>query len=112
MKIDLPPLHPKQIEVAQSSARFKVICAGRRGGKTRLAVVAGLAELLQHGAVMWVAPSYDKANIGWRLFEELCSQLPMIELRRGERRIIEPGGGWLSVLSADSEGDYAARGRV
>jgi len=110
MKIDLPPLHPKQIEVAQSSARFKVICAGRRGGKTRLAVVAGLAELLQHGAVMWVAPSYDKANIGWRLFEELCSQLPMIELRRGERRIIEPGGGWLSVLSADSEGGLRGEG--
>ena len=34
----LPLLHPAQEEVAHSEARWKVLCAGRRFGKTRLGV--------------------------------------------------------------------------
>ena len=34
----LPTLHPAQEEVAKSEARWKVLCAGRRFGKTRLGV--------------------------------------------------------------------------
>ena len=34
----LPPLHKGQLEVAQSDARWKILCAGRRFGKTRLGV--------------------------------------------------------------------------
>ena len=109
MNVNLPPLHPRQAEIAQDAARFRVVCCGRRFGKTRLSVVLGLAELLRGGAVMWVAPSFDKANIGWRLFEQLCSQLPMVNLRRGERRI-EAGAGWLTVNSADSEGGLRGEG--
>lgn len=40
MKIRIPafPLHPKQREIMEAKARFKVISAGRRFGKTLLAV--------------------------------------------------------------------------
>lgn len=110
MNVTLPALHSKQAEIAASAARFRVVCCGRRFGKTRLAVVLALAELLQGGAVMWVAPSFDKAMIGWRLFEELCIQLPMVSLKRGERRIVTDSGGWISVLSADSEGGLRGEG--
>ena len=110
MNITLPPLHPRQAEIAQHPARFRVVCCGRRWGKTRLSVVLGLAELLQGGAVMWVAPSFPKAEIGWRLFEELCVQLPMVKVSRGERRLEIPGGGWLNALSADSEGGLRGEG--
>ncbi len=109
MNITLPPLHPRQAEIAQHQARFRVVCCGRRFGKTRLSVVLGLAELLQGGAVMWIAPSFPKADIGWRLFEELCVQLPMVKVEQGGRRI-EAGGGWLSVMSADSEGGLRGEG--
>jgi len=110
MNITLPALHPRQAEIAHSEARFRVVCCGRRFGKTRLAVVLALAELLQGGAVMWVAPSFSKTEIGWRLFEELCVQLPMVTVRRGERRLTVPGGSWLSALSADSEGGLRGEG--
>ena len=110
MNITLPALHSRQAKIAQSEARFRVVCCGRRFGKTRLAVVLALAELLQGGAVMWIAPSFDKAMIGWRLFEELCLQLPMVTLRRGERRITTASGGWISVLSADAEGGLRGEG--
>ena len=37
-KVKLPELHSGQLEVASSNARFKVLVAGRRWGKTRLGV--------------------------------------------------------------------------
>lgn len=38
------PLWPHQLEVARSSARYRVICAGRRSGKTRLFGVLALHQ--------------------------------------------------------------------
>ena len=35
---ELPSLHPAQKKVAESEARWKILCAGRRFGKTRLGV--------------------------------------------------------------------------
>lgn len=110
MNITLPALHAKQSEIAHNPARYKVVDCGRRWGKTRLAVILAMAEMLKGGAVMWVAPSYDKANIGWRLFEELCIQLPMVNVMRGERRITTAAGGWINVLSADSQGGLRGEG--
>lgn len=37
-KVKLPELHSGQLNVASSKARFKVLVAGRRWGKTRLSV--------------------------------------------------------------------------
>ena len=110
IEISLPRLHPMQSEIAYHPARYKVVDCGRRWGKTRLAVVLGLSELLKGGATMWIAPSYDKSNIGFRLFEELCSQLPMVTVLRGERRITTAAGGWINVLSADSQGGLRGEG--
>jgi len=108
--ITLPPLHRSQADIVHSPARFKVVCCGRRFGKTRLAVLMAVAEMLSGGAVMWVAPSFDKAMIGWRLFEEVGRQIPLMTLRRGERRIVYPNGGWIAVYSADSEGGLRGEG--
>ena len=45
-------LRRDQWRVALSPARFRVLAAGRRWGKTRLAVIAGLVEALQSGTVL------------------------------------------------------------
>jgi len=105
----MPPLHPAQVKIANSEARFRVVCCGRRFGKTRLAVLLSLAEMLRGGAVLWTAPTHDKAMIGWRLFEELAAQVPGVVVQRGSGRI-EYGGGWISVRSADSEGGLRGEG--
>ena len=34
----LPPLHEAQLKVTESDARWKILCAGRRFGKSRLGV--------------------------------------------------------------------------
>lgn len=68
-------LLPWQKEVLNDPARFKVICAGRRCGKSRLAVVNLLIEGLKcpkGSGVMYVAPTQGQARvIIWSLLLDL-----------------------------------------
>ena len=45
----LPALHEGQLKVANSEARWKILCAGRRFGKTRLGVQMCLEVALRGG---------------------------------------------------------------
>ena len=72
-------LHPKQFEVWEDPHRFKVVCAGRRWGKSILAVVAALTQIGEGrdkiGAI--VAPTYQQAkDIYWRDPQKLFSLIP------------------------------------
>lgn len=61
------PLSPSQKLVADSNKRFKVVCAGRRFGKSVLALRT-IAEVARHpdSKVMYVAPTYQMCrNIVW-----------------------------------------------
>jgi len=67
-------LHPGQNEVFANRARFKVIAAGRRWGKSRLAAVTLLSKALQSTAkdVWYVAPTFQQArDIMWSVLLEL-----------------------------------------
>lgn len=65
-------LHPAQLEIFQSPARFKVAACGRRFGKSHLAVVAMLIEALKdenefgydlrNKDVFYVAPTFQQAK--------------------------------------------------
>ena len=65
----LPLLHPAQEEVAHSEARWKVLCAGRRFGKTRLGVQLCIQAALEGKRAWWVAPTFSIARVGWRAIE-------------------------------------------
>ncbi|MCR4301460.1 MAG: phage terminase large subunit [Sulfuricaulis sp.] len=109
IEVSLPPLHRGQLEITRDPARFRVVSAGRRFGKTRLAAALSIAAILQQQAVMWVAPAYPIADIGWRMLSHLAKQMPGIEIRQGDRRITS-GRGWVQVRSADSEGGLRGEG--
>ena len=75
-------LHPKQMEILKSKARFKIVAAGRRGGKTYLSAVMllimGLQNENKHGysladkRVFYVAPTFDQGKrIMWDLIKIL-----------------------------------------
>ena len=64
--IDFPELHPAQEEVRDSEARWKILCAGRRFGKSRLGVQLCMQKALDGGRVWWVAPTFAIARVGWR----------------------------------------------
>lgn len=96
-----PPLHPGQQEVFDSTARFKVVCCGRRWGKTHLGVLMCVLVAAMGGRAWWIGPSYPVAGIGWRLLKQITAVIPGIEIRESDRMIVFPSGGVVQVKSAD-----------
>lgn len=67
-------LHPKQIDVFNDEHRFKIVAAGRRFGKSRLAAWVLLIEALKSTEkdCFYVAPTYQQAkDIMWGVLKEL-----------------------------------------
>jgi hypothetical protein len=68
-----------QKEVFNSSARFKIVAAGRRCGKSRLSAITLLIEGLncpEGAAVMYIAPTLGQARaIIWDLIHDLGRQV-------------------------------------
>ncbi len=67
-------LHPKQTEVFNDEHRFKVVAAGRRFGKSRLAALTLIIEALKSKEkdVFYVAPTFQQAkDIMWTVLKEL-----------------------------------------
>jgi hypothetical protein len=101
--VTLPELHPGQMQVAEHPARFKVLAAGRRWGKSRLAsLLCLIVALNERGRVWWVGPSHPQASGAWRDLRELARQIPGCHVREDERRITMPSGGVVEVKSAES----------
>lgn len=60
-------LHATQIQVVQSKARFRVLCCGRRWGKTTLAIeeIKGRSAI-PNSRIAYIAPTYQQArDIAW-----------------------------------------------
>ena len=67
-------LHDKQREVFDDTSRFRIVAAGRRFGKSRLAAWLLLIEGLQSVSkdIFYVAPTYQQArDIMWGVLKEL-----------------------------------------
>lgn len=74
-------LHPKQMEVFRSPARFRVVVAGRRWGKTALSRVLIITRSKKKKAKIWyVAPTYKMAKqIMWN---DLLDAIPKRWIRK------------------------------
>ena len=108
--IKLPPLHPRQREIALDDARFKVAAAGRRFGKTRLGAALCMMTAGAGGRAWWVAPTYPVAQVGWRLIRRMALQIPGAEVRQAERIATLPNGGEIQVRSADNPDSLRGEG--
>jgi predicted phage terminase large subunit-like protein len=108
--VTLPPLHSGQQAVADSPARFKVLAAGRRWGKTVLGVALCLEEALLGGRTWWVSKSYKTAAEGWREVKWLATQIPGSDVHEGDKILRLPGGGSMEVRSADEPGSLRGAG--
>ena len=91
------PLHDGHIDIVNDIARYKVIAAGRRYGKTLITVLMALATLMQINRRVWiVAPDFSLTEKVFReLYYILVVQLKII--RPGK-----PGGG----RARNQRGDY------
>ena len=108
IQIDVHP-HPGQAEVHRNPARFKVLAAGRRWGKTRLGVNECIDVATKGGRAWWVAPSYKTSEVGWRPLRRMGGKIGA-EVRRVDRMINLPGGGSVQVRSADDPDSLRGEG--
>ena len=75
-------LHPAQLEIFNSTARFKVVSAGRRFGKSRLAAWILIIKALQSESkdVFYIGPTFQQAkDIMWNMLKELLQDTDLIE---------------------------------
>lgn len=105
-----PHLHAGQLEVHNSPARFKVLAAGRRWGKTRLGVNECIGVAVQGKRAWWVSPSYKTSEVGWRPLRKICRKIPGAEIRLADRMVTFPGGGFVAVRSADNPDSLRGEG--
>lgn len=112
--IILPYPLDHQIRVLLDPARFKVLVAGRRWGKTVMGlimVVTGHGPdvngkskykgALQGGMIWWIAPTYGIASLIWRDLKDSLAGA-WTDKREDERWILLPSGGSITVKSADN----------
>lgn len=102
MNLDIKLL-PWQTEVWNDKTRFKVIAAGRRTGKSRLAAWMLIVEALQtdKGHVWYIAPTQGQArDIMWQILLELAH--PVIESSHvNNMQIRLVNGSTISLKGAD-----------
>ena len=95
--------------VHNSPARFKVLAAGRRWGKTRLGVFECLDAASQGKRAWWVAPTYKLGDVGWRPLRRFGYRVGA-EVKKADRQIILPSGGEITVRSADNPDSLRGEG--
>lgn len=84
--------HPAQSQIASDKHRFRVICCGRRFGKTTLAIeeIKGCAALRPGSRIAYIAPTYQQArDIAWaQLKKELVQAADLINESRLEIKLV------------------------
>jgi len=99
------PLSAAQQKIAQDTTRFRVVIAGRRFGKTHLAI----RELCYHaripGQEVWyVAPTYRQAKmITWKKLREKITDLRWAKkINEAELTIVLKNGSTIALKGADN----------
>jgi len=95
--------HPKQMEIHQSDARFKIIPCGRRFGKSRYAAYEVILNALRlKEEVTWiVAPRYAQTMIMWRMIKKYLPKEYVLNIREGEKSIELLNGHTIWAKSGD-----------
>ncbi len=89
MRIELPNPHTNQQKIIDSKARFRVVLAGRRFGKSELSQIEIIVNALQGKQVFYVTPTYNLARV---FFDQLAKAVPF-ESNKSELSIKFPNGG-------------------
>lgn len=99
-------LHAKQLEVWKSNARFRVLVAGRRWGKTWMAITDLIISALSNPKAyyFYVAPSYRQAkHIAWRTLKDFMPSEVDCNYNESELSCELPNGSRIELKGADNE---------
>lgn len=100
--IYLPQLRQDQWDIASHPAKIKVICMGRRWGKTVMSGAIAISTAAAGGRVAWVVPTYKNGRPLWRFVKQAIRNLPDVRKNETERIIEFPNGGFLAIYSAEN----------
>lgn len=96
-------LHDAQKKVVLDRHRFRVVCAGRRGGKTELAVaeMAGKAYSKKGRHIAYIAPTLQQArDIAWTKLVQVCAPITIKKLESPSHSLtVQTADGGKSVIS-------------
>ena len=93
-----------QCEVFRSDRRFRVLVAGRRFGKTYLALVELCRAAWGSGRTVWyVAPTYKQAKrVAWRALKEMTREFWEGKPNETDLSIRLRAGGTIALRGADN----------
>jgi len=95
--------HDKQKPIIHPSARFNVIAAGRRFGKTESQKLRAIYMVMEGQNVWWVNPTFDNTYETWMDFLTFFEQFtPRENINKSRRQIFTPTGGSIRMLGADN----------
>ena len=98
--------HSSQRTVFDSDARFRVLVAGRRFGKTRLAIMELIIKALaKEKALFWyVSPSYRQSKmIAWKMLKDLAPKFLIAKTNESELSITFKNNTCIELKGADNE---------
>lgn len=99
----LPALRPDQLTIVMHPAKQKVLCAGRRWGKSVLGGVLTMNVLRQHGRAAWIVPTYRNGRSLWRWARLVAAPLRgAVDISQAERMMTTRRGGLFGIYSADN----------
>ena len=105
-------LLPKQREVLEHPARFKVLCCGRRWGKSRAAayiiIISALAKPDQ--TFFLVSPTYPQTKIIWRMLKKYLPKESVKRIMEGELYIELKNGSMIFAKSGDNPAGLRGEG--
>lgn len=107
-----PKFHPKQLEIFNSKARFRVVMAGRQSGKSYFVKWDMIIFALTHAnsLVWYVAPTYGQAkSICWRDLIQLIPKEAVHKIHETELFIEMVNGSRIELKGCDNENSLRGR---
>jgi hypothetical protein len=92
--------HRFQREIAEHPARFKVVAAGRRFGKTKMAATIATLHALMGQTVWIIAPSYKLLLRAWRDLLRQARKINGTRIYKSGFLVEFPSGGTVTLRSA------------
>ncbi|WP_435153405.1 phage terminase large subunit [Haladaptatus sp. DFWS20] len=96
--------HDGQRTVLNESARFRIVAAGRRPGKSEMAAMALVVFACRHpeSRCAWVSPTYKQSDIGWEQIRAALPETLVASATRSKPRSLElVNGSRIDFRSAD-----------
>lgn len=106
-------LNGQKRAILRNEARFKTIVAGRRYGKTHLALMYLLGGQIDNNELRWyIAPTYRQGKmIAWRIIKHLLgNQIDKVKFNESELDVIFPNNAVISIKGADNEDSLRGAG--